>query len=653
VIPDLKKLSAEFTSPSVAVSKKGWLNRYVVPIAVIVLVGMFGLWYWQSRPETVGDEVISLVVLPFENLGAEEDEYFADGMTDEITARLASLSGLRVISRTSAVYYKGSEKSLRDIAQELNVDYVLEGTIRWDKSGDTDRVRIIPQLIRASDDSHIWASTFERALTQVFSVQADIAEQVATALDVNLLGDDRRKLQQIPTNNIEAYDYYLRGQELFHSFRDRRDVEMAVVLFEKALALDTAFVSAYSELAMTHARIYWYGYDRTDERSTNAKLAAERAMALDSNNASARTALGYYYYYLEHDFGRALSEFEHASRINTNDADILTVIGLIKRREGKWEESYQLQERALELNPFSYTRGTLVETARFMRRFEDAERIATKGLELFPDDLRYCCWLGNILVARDGDVLRAIRLLNLHATGRMRNKDYEVFWRWWYFYLQRRYEKALESMLDSVNYCQRAEDTADYLFSVAETYHLLNRTAESRIYYDSARVYIEALDARDMVLGGFLPPSLGLIYSRLGEDEMAVQAARRDSARVPISEDAYLGTKPLTELAVTYARVGEPEKALYLIDTLLSIPSELTVAILKLDPVWDPLRNHPRFRALIKKYEQERGISRRQDANSHRADQGHGGVTLPDSQEGRCLNSGYLIIFQRLPLDVK
>ena len=151
-------------------------------------------------------------------------------------------------------------------------------------------------------------------------------------------------------------------------------------------------------------------------------------------------------------------------------------------------------------------------------------------------------------------------------------------------------------------------DTANYLFCVAETYHLLNHTAMSRIYYDSARVYIEALNVRDMALGGFLPPSLGLVFSRLGENEEAIEAARRDSARVPVSDDAYLGTRALVDLAVTYARVGELDKALDLINTLLSIPSQVTVAKLKLDPKYDPLRDHPRFQALIEKYEKEHGI---------------------------------------------
>ncbi len=383
---------------------------------------------------------------------------------------------------------------------------------------------------------------------------------------------------------------------------------MANAMFEKAVTLDTAFVSASAELSKTHSTLYWFGWDRSDECLNNARSAAERAMALDSSNTSARAALGYYYYYFKRDLDRALSEFEYARKINANDADILSAIGYIKRRQGEWEESYHHQERALELNPLSDNmRVDLLGTAVIMRRFDDAESLATKGLELFPDNAEYYIQLGFVWVAQKGDPERAQRLLDSIPPGRIRNKDIELFYRWNWIYLQHRYERALEPILDFINYCQSAEDTARYLFSVAETYHLLNRTETSRLYYDSARVYIEAWEARGLTVGGFLPPSLGLIYSRLGEDKKAVQAARRDSANLPLSGDAFLGTVPLLDLAVTYARVGEPDEAIDLLDTLLSIPSDVTVDILKLDPKYDPLRDHPRFQALIDKYEKEHG----------------------------------------------
>lgn len=611
VIPDLKKLSPSRTSSIEIEKKHDWWNRYIVPAAVAVILVMLGIWYFGDRTTRTAesDDGIRLAVLPFENLGQPEDEYFADGMTDEITAKLAGIGGLRVTSRTSAVYYKGSDKPLKDIARELDVDYILEGTVRWDKSGDTSRVRIIPQLIRAFDDSHIWASTIERTLTQVFVVQADIAEQVVTALNVNLLGEDKRRLQQIPTTNMEAYDYYLRGREHFQMFYYREDIELALGMFEKAVNLDTAFVSAYAELSKMHSFMYWFGWDRSSERSSRARSNADRALALDSNNTSAHVALGYYYYYFERDFDRALSEFEYAAKNSTNDADILASISYIKRRQGEWEESYQNQTLALELDPLHLNfRTALIETAKFMRRFDIAESIARKGLKLLPDQPSNYLYLGDIYIARDGDVSRALRILDSIPSSKEGTTAEEIFCRWWYACLQRNYERALTPINDFIDYCSIAEDTAQYLFYLAETYHLLNQAERSRVCYDSARVYLEALEARGKILGGLLPPSLGLVYSRLGQNEEAIQAARRDSARLTLSDDTYLGTEPLVDLAVTYARVGELDKALDLIDTLLAIPSEITVPILKLDPDFDPLRDIPRFQALIEKYEKEHGI---------------------------------------------
>lgn len=331
-------------------------------------------------------------------------------------------------------------------------------------------------------------------------------------------------------------------------------------------------------------------------------------MALDSNNTSAHIALGYYYYYFDRDFDKALSEFEYAGSIRANDADILSAIGYIKRRQGKWEESYQSQKLALELDPLSLAiRTALGGTARSMRRYDIAESIARKGLDLFPDQPSSYLELCHIYIARDGDASSALRMLDsIPSIGREITHE-EILYRCQYTYLLRRYEAALNPMRDLINYCTTAEDTADYLFYLAETYHVLNRTAMSKVYYDSARVYIEALNARGITLGGFIPPSLGLVYSRLGENEEAIRAARRDSARMSLSDDAFLGTDALNDLAVTYARVGELDNALDLIDTLLSIPSDVTVAKLRLYPDWDPLRDHPRFQALIEKYEKEHG----------------------------------------------
>jgi serine/threonine-protein kinase len=275
---------------------------------------------------------------------------------------------------------------------------------------------------------------------------------------------------------------------------------------------------------------------------------------------------------------------------------------------GQWEESYRYQKQALELDPLSSNTGAnLIETARYMRKFEEADRICAKGLELFPNEVDHYVLMVQNCIAKDGDIAEALRILDSAPSGASLDR-YVCRLRGSLYYYQRRYEEALAETRNCSETLATPEDSADYWVDLAETYYLLGDSVLSHAYYDTARLYIEALNARGSAIGGFLPPSLGLVYSRLGEKERAIEEARRDTARMSVSDDAYLGTEPLVDLAKTYVRVGELDKALDLIDTLLSIPSGVFVAELKLNPQYDPLRDHPRFQALIEKYEKEHGI---------------------------------------------
>jgi serine/threonine protein kinase len=280
IISDLRRLIAPIQS-SIAVTPARRPRRWSLWIsvgaaAIIAIVSWYSFWPKYQAAESKGGK--TLAVLPFENLGAEEDEYFADGITDEITARLASIPALRVTSRTSSMQYKQTDKSLKQIGKELGVDYVLEGTIRWDKSGDTHRVRIIPQLIRVSDDSHVWADTYERALTKIFDVQANIASRIAEALDITLLGSEQQAIEAEPTQNIEAYHYYLRGLEYWNNRAG--GAGQAISALEKAVELDSSFFQAYALMARL------FGFQQinylcaTEQCCQQARNAAEKAFHL-------------------------------------------------------------------------------------------------------------------------------------------------------------------------------------------------------------------------------------------------------------------------------------------------------------------------------------------------------------------------------------
>jgi serine/threonine-protein kinase len=257
-----------------------------------------------------------LAVLQFVNLGRSEDEYFADGITEEITARLASLHGLGVISRTIAMQYKKSTKALKQIGDELGVDYVLEGTIRWERVVGGSRVRVTPQLIRVADDTHLWAHVYDAVLADIFHVQSSIAEQVGNALDVALGARERRALETQPTKSFDAYAYYLQGNEYLNRSYAERDVRNAVTMYERAVRLDPRFALAHAKLAIAHNDLYWFYYDHIDQRLALTKQAADRALELDPELPEGQIALGLYYYHGYYDYDRRWNT--SPSHSNTN-----------------------------------------------------------------------------------------------------------------------------------------------------------------------------------------------------------------------------------------------------------------------------------------------------------------------------------------------
>jgi len=300
-------LNLPATAPPVNIPAKLRRVAVIICAAVIIVLCAIGVRFILEQPAQPSSQEIRLVVLPFENLGPAEDGYFAAGITDAITARLAGIRGLGVISPQSAMQYKGREKSSRLIGKELGVDYILEGTVQRERPSDTtSRVRIIPQLIRASDDRHVWADTYDNDMSEVFRVQSDLAERVAQALDVTLLEPERRALASRPTENIEAYEYYLRGNEYSYRSVLENDKRIVIQMYEKAVELDPTFALAYAQLSRAHSGMYWRYYDRSEERLAMAKQAVDKALELDPDLPEAHLALGHYYYQAHLDYERAL-----------------------------------------------------------------------------------------------------------------------------------------------------------------------------------------------------------------------------------------------------------------------------------------------------------------------------------------------------------
>ena len=575
-------------------------NRTLALIACLAVA--IAIWSWVRGPSKDGpappDDRKMLVVLPFENLGAAEDEYFADGITEEITARLAALSGLGVIGRTSATQYKNTDKPVRQIGEELGIHYILEGTVRWERvPGGPSRVRVTPQLIRVSDDTHLWADIYDEFMTGVFKIQTGIAERVAQALDITLLEPERQALQARPTDNLEAYDYYLRG--LDHDARgwagdDRQEFERAVEMFENAVRLDPDFTLAYVSLSDVHSWLYFSGFDLTDERLARSRAAVDEALRLQPDLPGALEALAYYYYRGFRDYDRALELFARVQKARPNYSPAL--IGWIQRRQGRWEQSVATVEKAFKLNPrwviLAEQQGT---TYQYMRRYDEAEAWYNRALSIIPGYPSAQQGKVNNCILWTGRLKEARSMAETLPTGFPREDVFLYLYR-----LARNYQAALD-LLDAltIDTYEFQQFYFDRNLGYASFYHLMNEPSLTRVYADSARARLERT-GRDRPGDPRRHAALGLAYALLQRKDDAIREGRRAVELLPVSKDALAGPEYVFYLAEIYAVVGEYEEAINRLDYLLSIPSvTVSVPLLRLDPMWDSLRDHPRFQQLV------------------------------------------------------
>ncbi len=595
--------TTSLVSPTSRPLRWPWMAAAMLAVSVVVVLLVARQWHFENtsgRPDK-----IMLAILPFENLGAAEDEFFADGITDEITSRLARVNGLGVIARMSAMRYKGTDKTLRQVGKELGVDYVLAGSVRWQKlPGSESRVRVSPQLIRTADESNIWTDIYDEVLTDVFTVQAKMAKDVVTALNISLVDSERRAISSQSTTNLEAYNYYLRGRAYWEGWEHgREDLDRAAALLEKAIALDSTFADAYAELSGIHSWYYETGYDQSEARKRLAWENATLARKYDSLDAYSRVAWGYYYYYVLDDYPRALKELEQACLRLPNSSETLAITGYVKRRVGQWEESFELQKRAEKLNPFNFwILYGIIEHCFFMRLWDDAEAYIQRARIMFPDHARPYCDAAMFHLRKNGDYRSALQVLDsvpAVAAHSMLIQGTKIACA----YFARDYDKGLRAVKEFHNDLVSPVDTARYFYLAADLNRLAGNKERARLFLDSALIAVERVRAIGIDLSAEMNTSLGQIYADLGRDSLAIKEAIEYSAAIPISRDAVMGTEITVQLAKTYTRVGEVDRAVDLLDTLLSIPSDLTVAWLRGHPDWDPLRDHARFRALMKKYE--------------------------------------------------
>jgi serine/threonine protein kinase/Tfp pilus assembly protein PilF len=571
--------------------------------AILVLGAItFGTWMYQ-RAQSLAAMERSIAVLPFENRSEDKaNAYFAEGIQDEILTRLSKIADLKVISRTSTQHYKSAPENLAEIGKQLGVAYILEGSVQ--RSGDGVRVNV--QLIKAANDSHLWADTFDRKLTDIFSVESEVAKAIAERLRAKLTGQEEQVIAAKPTDNVEAYDAYLRGLAYTLKAGTTPANSLAAQKYLKeAVRLDPTFALAWSLLSYVDASGYnTQTLQRTVALREEAQQAAETALSLQPNLGEAVMAKGQYYYACLKDYDTAVRYFEQARQFLPNSSNIPKSLAYVERRRGQWDRSESYFNEAERLDPRNLTLLSAQATSyAFRRRFPEALRKADQILNVTPDDMEIIAFKANIAHA-EGDLPRASTLLApLHPT----RDDNQVLETQVY---QAILERQPGPVIPRVKEILAKPDPAlgyingELRFYLGWAQEVAGEHAAAQETWRQARSELE-LFLKEQPENSILIGELALIDMGLGDKATALALAERGMALRPLEQDALEGSARIETLARVAAGTGEPDRAIAAIQKLLSIPSAgalssvpLTPALLRLDPMFDPLRNDPRFQRI-------------------------------------------------------
>ena len=582
--------------------------------AAVLALSVAAILFWRDRtqnpPESpagipsarIGIPEKSIAVLPFTNLSADkENAFFTEGVQDDILTALAKFADLKVISRMSvASYVAGPHRNLREIGQELGVANVLEGSVR--RAGG--KVRVTAQLIEMRTNTHLWAETYDRDLADVFAIQSDIAQQIATALEAKLAPEEKARLAARPTANSEAYVLYLTGRGVEGAVNRSDEIE-AEQLYVQAIVLDPGFALAYARASLLNTRISSNGDDLA--RKAKARAQAEEALRLSPTLGEAHLALGLCLYWGEKKYDAALKEFEVAAATSPNNAEIYNYVAGIYRRQGRWRESVASFERAMSLDPRNREVAFFAGNNHlFMRDWPAAMACYDRALEIAPDFVAPKIGLAYLEVFRKGNPAAGSKILQNIPAG---SDPYGMLskGRWDLAMLERDYAAAEKIVTDS--------SLEDFPASgdTSKTFYL-GRIALARGDIESAQRYFAAArpdtekrvrDNPDMVERH---AQLGLLYAYMQRKEDAIREGRRAVELEPESKDEFHGAAWAANLALVYALVGEPDQAITLIERLLSAPgpvqwpdnpNNITLADLRLRWEWDSLRSNPRFQKIL------------------------------------------------------
>jgi serine/threonine protein kinase/Tfp pilus assembly protein PilF len=573
--------------------------------AVLVITAIaIGTWLYQHTQSSALMER-SIAVLPFENLSDDkENAYLAEGIQDEILTRLSKIGDLRAISRTSTQHYNSKPENLREIAKQLGVAHVLEGSVQ--KSADTVRVNV--HLIRAGNNSPVWADTIDRPLTDILSLESEVAVTVADQLRAKLTGEEAQLIAAKPTDDPQAYDAYLRGLActLRSGGFEPRNIIPARQYLKEAVRLDPKFALAWSLLSSVDSAGYITNtLPRTTALRDEAGIAAETALRLQPNLGEAISAKAFYHYAFLKDYDTALRYFEQAARLLPNDSRIPEALAFVERRRGHWDQSKAYFNRAERLDPRNVRIiGQHAVLYKALRRFPDALRKCKDVLNITPDDPQPVALEAAIFQAM-GDLPRASALLApLHPsaddTNALETQIYQAI-------LERRTAPIIPRLKEILSKPDSApgDDKGELRFWLGWAQDIAGDHAGAHESWIQAKNELES-SLKEQPESYLLVGDLALTEMKLGENALAMTLADRAVGANPIEKDAMTGPLSLEVFARVAAATGDHDRSIAALKKLLSIPYEgplashvpLTPALLKLDPMFDPLRNDPRFKAL-------------------------------------------------------
>jgi len=583
------------------ISTNAWKIISIISLVVIIGLVLVNVIIKIEKNSDISRLEKTFAVLPFENFSANENNsYLGNAIANEISVQLVNIKEFQVRSFTSCLNYKGSNKpSMPQIGFELNANFILEGTIELKDQ----EVTINVQLIQAENDKHLWAKEYDGEWSKIHKIRANIAIDVANEVEILLSQEEIDLIETRPTENLQAYEYYMRGNDFYSRSYEGRDWNLAERNYQKAIELDQDFALAYIKLAITHISIYWFGHDYSQDRLNKCKKAIDAAFDLDPDIAEGYLALGLYYYYGFYDYSKALKQFEIALGYDSDNSECIYYKGCVCRRMGEFRKSLELMENALSIDPRNHSIAiNLAMNCLYYNEYNKALKYCDLSINLNPEFAPsywlkakvFLKWEGNITKARESldEAIFALDLfeysylvellfnLNIYedhlveALNLLDKSRFEVFSHPDFYYPKEMLYAKIYDIMDL--------DKSDYYYEQAQTL-LENKILQNP---NDPRYYI----------------SLGICYATMGYKNEAIETGYKALDLWPISKDPISGVVAIESLALIYTMVGESELALERLDYLLSNPGFLSAKLLQLDPQWKALWKLPEFQELISKH---------------------------------------------------